>query len=130
MIILMFSLIAQPFYKTVGVSDLLRKDPFVEIHEQFYHKEMRLRAYTQYLESYRSVSLGAMAKSFGVRPEFLDADLARFIASGRLSCRIDKVGGAVETRRPDSTNAQYQAIIRKGDALLNRIQKLSRVIEM
>ena len=35
-------------------------------------------------------------------------ELSRFIASGRLHCRIDKVGGVVETNRPDSKNFLYQ----------------------
>jgi len=56
--------------------------------------------------------------------------LSRFIAAGRLHCKIDKVGGIVETNRPDKKNAQYQATIRQGDLLLNRIQKLSRVINV
>ena len=35
-------------------------------------------------------------------------ELSQFIASGRLHCRIDKVGGVVETNRPDSKNFLYQ----------------------
>lgn len=52
----------------------------------------------------------------------------RFIASGRLHAKIDKVGGIVVTNRPDSKNGQYQTCIKQGDILLNRVQKLSRVI--
>jgi 26S proteasome regulatory subunit N7 len=55
-------------------------------------------------------------------------DLSRFIASGRVPCKIDKVKGVIESNRPDAKNAQYQDVIRKGDLLLNRIQKLARVI--
>jgi len=40
------------------------------------------------------------------------------------------VGGILETMRPDSKNAQYQALIKQGDLLLNRVQKLSRVIDV
>ena len=56
-------------------------------------------------------------------------ELARFIASGRLNAKVDKVGGMVETNRPDQKNAQYHAIVKQGDLLLNRIQKLARVID-
>ena len=35
----------------------------------------------------------------------------------------------VETNRPDQKNAQYHGIIKQGDLLLNRIQKLARVID-
>ena len=37
-----------------------------------------------------------------------DRELSRFIAAGRLHCKIDKVGEIVETNRPDSKNYQYQ----------------------
>ena len=61
---------------------------------------------------------------------FCSRELSRYIAAGRLHCKIDKVGGIVETNRPDSKNWQYQAVIKQGDILLNRIQKLSRVINI
>jgi len=56
--------------------------------------------------------------------------LSRFIAAGKLHCKIDKVAGVLETNRPDAKNALYQATIKQGDFLLNRIQKLSRVIDL
>lgn len=62
--------------------------------------------------------------------EFLDTELSRFIAGGRLHCKIDKVAGVVETVRYDTKNSQYQTTIKQGDLLLNRIQKLSRVINL
>ena len=71
-----------------------------------------------------------MANAFGVTVSFIDSELARFIAAGRLHCKIDKVNGIVETNRPDSKNYQYQSCIKQGDILLNRIQKLSRVINI
>ena len=57
-----------------------------------------------------------------------DSELARFIAAGRLNCAIDKVNGIVETKRADGKNAMYSSVLKNGDALLNSIQKLSRVI--
>lgn len=41
-----------------------------------------------------------------------------------------QVGGIIETHRPDAKNALYQEAIRKGDLLLNRVQKLSKVIDI
>jgi 26S proteasome regulatory subunit N7 len=35
--------------------------------------------------------LSSMARAFGVTITFLDAELARFIAAGRLTAKIDKV---------------------------------------
>ncbi len=43
---------------------------------------------------------------------------------------IDKVNGVVVTVKADAKNSQYQATIKHGDALLTRIQKLSRVINV
>jgi 26S proteasome regulatory subunit N7 len=57
-------------------------------------------------------------------------ELSRFIALGRIHCKIDKVNGIVETTRPDTKNALYQSAIKQGDLLLNRVQKLSRVINV
>jgi len=59
---------------------------------------------------------------------FKNRELSRFIAAGRLNCKVDKVGGILETNRGDKKNAQYHAAIKQGDLLLNRIQKLSNVI--
>lgn len=102
---------------------------------------MRVRAYAQMLQSYRSLSLDSMASSFGVSVEFIDKyggmfsdlfhicrELCRFIAAGRLNCIIDKVAGIVLTSPPDSRNTEFTTMLKTGDALLNKIQKLSRVI--
>lgn len=97
-------------------------------HAEFICAEMRVRTYAQMLECYRSVQLTAMAKDFGVSVEFLDGELSRFISAGRLNGKIDKIAGVVETTRPDSHNLLYQNTIRDGDALLNRIQKLARLV--
>jgi 26S proteasome regulatory subunit N7 len=79
---------------------------------------------------FNSVMMSSMAASFGISIDLLDAELSRFIAAGRLNAKIDKVGDIVETRRPDKKNAQYQEVIKKGDALLNQVQKLVRAIDM
>jgi 26S proteasome regulatory subunit N7 len=92
--------------------------------------QVRVVAYTQFLESYKSVTLQSMATAFGMSPEFLDTELSRFISSGRLNCKIDKVSGIIETNRPDAKNALYQKTIKTGDLLLNRLQKLSKVIDL
>mmetsp|Transcript_4480 Transcript_4480/g.6262 ORF Transcript_4480/g.6262 Transcript_4480/m.6262 type:complete len:390 (-) Transcript_4480:424-1593(-) len=120
-----------PFFVALGeITEQLKKNQFMAPHAGFFCKEMRILAYSQLLESYKSVQLESMATAFGVSVEFLDKELSRFIASGRLHCKIDKVGGIVETTRPDNKNAQYQAVIKQGDLLLNRVQNLSRVINL
>jgi len=120
-----------PFFVALAeVTEDMKKNRYLAPHVGYYCKELRVKAYTQMLESYKSVQLETMAQAFGVTADFLDREISRFIASGRLHCKIDKVGGIIETTRPDSKNAQYQTTIKQGDSLLNRIQKLSRVINL
>jgi len=112
------------------VSDDMKKDRFVSSHVRYYSREMRIRAYAQFLESYKSVTLSSTADQFGLSIIFLDQELSRFISAGRLNAKIDKVGGIIETNRPDAKNAMYQQVIKHGDQLLNRIQKLTRVVDL
>jgi 26S proteasome regulatory subunit N7 len=99
-------------------------------HAAYCLRELRVRGYKQLLQSYRSVKLDVMARSFGVTTDFIDRELARFIALGRLPCKIDKVNGVVEMQRPDAKAESYALSLKQGDALLNRVQKLARVINM
>mmetsp|Transcript_12185 Transcript_12185/g.22838 ORF Transcript_12185/g.22838 Transcript_12185/m.22838 type:complete len:167 (+) Transcript_12185:197-697(+) len=114
----------------VDVESVLLCDRFLQPHCGYLMRELHVLGYKQFLDSYKSVTLESMAKSFGVSIEFLDMQLSRFIAAGRLTAKIDKFGGVVETNRPDLKNAQYREMIQKGDLLLNRIQKLSRVVDV
>lgn len=119
------------FFKELSKVEMeLRQDYLAHPHYRFYTREMRIIAYTQLLDSYRSLTLEYMADTFGVSVDYIDAELSRFIAAGRLHCKVDRVGKIVETNRPDNKNWQYQSTIKQGDLLLNRIQKLSRVINI
>lgn len=97
-------------------------------HARYYVREMRIIAYAQLLESYRSLTLDNMANAFGVSTGFIDAELSRFIASGRLPAVIDRVQGVVETRRPDLLSGSYSKLLKDGDLLLNSLQRLSRQV--
>eukprot|EP00591_Stephanopyxis_turris_P003560 CAMPEP_0195521606 /NCGR_PEP_ID=MMETSP0794_2-20130614/19026_1 /TAXON_ID=515487 /ORGANISM="Stephanopyxis turris, Strain CCMP 815" /LENGTH=439 /DNA_ID=CAMNT_0040651191 /DNA_START=141 /DNA_END=1460 /DNA_ORIENTATION=+ len=122
-------------YKTylttmVELQPILIADRFLQPHSGYLMRELHVLGYKQFLDSYKSVTLDSMASSFGVGPSFLDLQLSRFIAAGRLTAKIDKFGGVVETNRPDLKNAQYRDMIQHGDLLLNRIQKLARVVDL
>lgn len=97
-------------------------------HSRFYVREMRILAYGQLLESYRSLTLESLAAAFGVTVDYIDNELSRFIANGRLHCSIDKVNGIVETTRPSLKSAQYEQVVKQGDILLNEVQRLSKVL--
>lgn len=118
------------FSAFAGLTEQIKLDRYLHPHFRYYMREIRTVIYSQFLESYKSVTIEAMAKAFGVSVDFIDVELSRFIAAGKLHCKIDKVAGVLETNRPDAKNALYQATIKQGDFLLNRIQKLSRVIDL
>jgi 26S proteasome regulatory subunit N7 len=122
-------------YKTyltamVEIEPILKADRYLYPHVAYWMRELHILAHKQFLDSYQSVTLQAMADAFGVSTEFIDYHASRFIAGGRLSAKIDKYGGVVVTNRPDLKNAQYRDMIQKGDLLLNRIQKLARVVDL
>ncbi|WVQ93676.1 hypothetical protein IAU59_000752 [Kwoniella sp. CBS 9459] len=110
--------------------DSLLPNPILAPHARYYVREMRIKAYSQLLESYRSLTLERMCRSFGVSETFMDKDLSRFIASGRLSCTIDKVSGVITTNKLAGQNKTivYEQVLKQGDILLSDIQKLHRVV--
>lgn len=122
----------------------MKRDPLLNAHYRHYDQAMRLRAYKQILQAYRSLSLDFMAKSFGVSVDFIESEVSRFAAAGRLQCKMDSVAGAVVTSNythcksdfqseaPEATLVRgmlYQATVKKGDILLNRLKKLARIID-
>jgi 26S proteasome regulatory subunit N7 len=114
----------------VEVEPILKGDRYLNPHLAYWMRELHILAHKQFLDSYQSVTLQAMADAFGVSTDFIDYHASRFIAAGRLTAKIDKFGGVVVTNRPDLKNAQYREMIQKGDLLLNRIQKLARVVDL
>jgi len=96
------------FFKSLATveQNFLAKDRYLYEHKSWFVREMRLRAYAQLLQSYKIVGLDSMAHSFGVSVDWLDKDLAPFIASQRLPCTIDRVKGVIETQRSDDKNKQ------------------------
>jgi len=118
------------FEALVGISGRIKGDMYLARHFHYFVREIRVVAYKQFLQSYLSVTMESMAKEFGVTEAFLDGEISHFIAAGRLNAKIDKVGGAVETCRPDAVNAHYESTIKQGDTLLNSLQKLARVVHV
>ena len=114
----------------VKIAPRIANDRYLGAHVTHILRECRILAYRQFLEAYRSVMMTSMADQFGMSLDMLDKELSHFISAGRINAKIDKVGDVVETNRPDKKNAQYQEVIKKGDALLNQVQKLGRVVEM
>jgi len=119
------------FSEFADLIDEIRNDKYLVSHMRYISRTTRLIAYRQFLLSYKSVTLEMMARTFGVSVEFIESDLYDFISSGKLNCKIDKVNKYIESNRlEDPRNALYSRILKQGDSLLNRIQKLSRVIDV
>lgn len=116
------------FVSLTKLSPVLARDRFLAIHKDWILREFRIAAYVQFLVAYKSVSLSFMAKCFGIHVAFLDNDLGRFIAIGRINAAIDAVSGTVESQHANRKTKQYQALLKEGDALLNKVQNLSRLI--
>jgi len=110
----------------------LNQDRYLYEHRGWFVREMRLRAYQQLLQSYRVVGLESMANDFGVSVDFLDRDLAKFIAADRIACTIDRVTGkgVIETNRPDDKNKQYNDVVRQGDQLITKLQKYGQAVRL
>lgn len=99
----------------------VKEDVFVGGFVDFFCKEMKLRAYRQVLESYQSMSLSAMAETFGVEEEYIEKDLSRFIVEGRMGCKIDRVSKVVHM---DSVVRDgVDSIINVGNNLVRKIKK-------
>ncbi|KAB8293804.1 hypothetical protein EYC80_009287 [Monilinia laxa] len=110
----------------------LNQDRYLYEHRGWFVREMRLRAYQQLLQSYRVVGLESMANDFGVSVDFLDRDLAKFIAADRIPCTIDRVTGKgiIETNRPDDKNKQYNDVVKQGDQLITKLQKYGQAVRL
>ena len=118
------------FQEFIPICEKIKTDRFLKHHAQYYMKEMRLVAYKQYLESYKSVTITNMAAAFGVSGAFIDKELSTFIYNGKLNCKIDKVSGIIESNQANRRAELYSTSLRKGDALLNRVQKLARGLDI
>ncbi|XP_026190119.1 uncharacterized protein LOC34621669 [Cyclospora cayetanensis] len=59
----------------VPIAKRVKSDLYLSPHYFYFIRSIRLRAYQQYLEPYKSVTIANMAAAFGVSPEFLDLSL-------------------------------------------------------
>lgn len=118
------------FTVLIKIIEDIGDDAIMSVHKKFIVKELRITIYSQFLESYKSATLEYMAGQFGVSPRFLDKELSDFINQRRLNCKIDMVSGLIELERVDERNLHYKKALKEGESLLNRIQRLSRVIDV
>lgn len=55
-----------------GLAEQIKLDRYLQPHFRYYMREVRTVVYSQFLESYKSVTMEAMAAAFGVTVDFID----------------------------------------------------------
>ena len=121
---------AQFFKELYFIIQVLKKDFYLSKHYNYYINEMRVKVYSQFLQSYKTVTMDNMANVFGVSTNFIDRELSNFISQGRINAKIDKVSGIIECSHNEQNVDLYQATIRDSDILISKIHKLSKLLEI
>lgn len=110
------------------VEQRFMSDIWFSRHLSYLIKELRVRAYNQFLEPYEALQINAMAQAFNVTDEFIEKEMRRFISNRKLNAKIDKVNGTIHTNPPDSRAAKMRQALRGGEVLITRLQKLGRIL--
>jgi len=121
---------AKFFKEFFYIIQVLKKDFYLSKHYNYYINEMRIKVYSQFLQSYKTVTMDNMATVFGVSTNFIDRELSNFISQGRINAKIDKVSGIIECNHNEQNVDLYQATIRDSDILISKIPKLSKLLEI
>ena len=118
------------FKELYFIIQVLKKDFYLSKHYNYFINEMRIKVYSQFLQSYKTVTMENMATMFGVSTNFIDRELSNFISQGRINAKIDKVSGIIECNHKEQSVDLYQATIRDSDILISKIHKLSKLLEI
>ena len=110
------------------VESRLISDLWFSRHLSYLIKELRVKAYKQFLEPYEALQISAMAQAFLVSEQFIENEIRRFIFSRKLNAKIDKVNGTIQTNPPDSRAAKMREALKRGEVLVTRLQKLGRLL--
>ena len=114
----------------VAMEQPLAENLYLSGHKTHIIRQLTVLGYAQFLQSYKTVTLAAMADAFAVGTEYLDVQLSAFIATNSLQCKIDAVSGTVETVRVEGQEKGYKKVVEEGDRVLNKILKLARVVDV
>ena len=71
---------AQFFQELFYIIQVLKKDFYLSKHYNYYINEIRVKTYSQFLQSYKTVTMNNMASVFGVSTNFIDRELSNFIS--------------------------------------------------
>ena len=118
------------FVELYYIIRIIQNDFYLSKHYNYFINEMRIKVYSQFLQSYKTVTMDNMAKVFGVSTNFIDRELSNFISQGRINAKIDKVSGIIECSHNEQNIDLYQTTIRESDILISKIHKLSKLLEI
>ena len=118
------------FIELYYIIKIIQNDFYLSKHYNYFINEMRIKVYSQFLQSYKTVTMDNMAKVFGVSTNFIDRELSNFISQGRINAKIDKVSGIIECSHNEQNIDLYQTTIRESDILISKIHKLSKLLEI
>ena len=118
------------FEELYYIIEIIKRDFYLSKHYNFFINEMRIKVYSQFLQSYKTVTIENMANVFGVSTNFIDSELSNFISQGRINAKIDKVSGIIECSHNEQNIDLYQTTIRESDILISKIHKLSKLLEI
>ena len=118
------------FEELYYIIEIIKRDFYISKHYNFFINEMRIKVYSQFLQSYKTVTIENMANVFGVSTNFIDSELSNFISQGRINAKIDKVSGIIECSHNEQNIDLYQTTIRESDILISKIHKLSKLLEI
>lgn len=116
------------FNSLAEVEQRMISDLWFSKHLSYLIKELRVKAYNQFLEPYEALQISAMAQSFQVTDKFIEDEMRRFIFNRKLNAMIDRVSGTIHTNPPDSRAAKMREALRGGEVLVTRLQKLGRIL--
>lgn len=57
---------------SAAITEQIKLDRYLQPHFRYYMREARTVVYSQFLESYKSVTMEAMAAAFGMSVDFID----------------------------------------------------------
>lgn len=109
--------------------DVFKTNRYLIPHTSYFTRCLRQKAYAQLLSSYTTLSLASFASSFAASVPFVEADLERMIADGKLAgVVIDRVNGLVQMNFVDGKMPRYEAVVKAGDEVLRKVQRYAGVV--
>ncbi|KAF7679655.1 26S proteasome regulatory subunit RPN7 [Astathelohania contejeani] len=101
-------------------ADSIRDEIYLRRLVDFFVKEMKIKAYRQLLDSYKSLSIHELSNVFGISEEFLERDISNYIVDGRIQCVIDRVERIIMVS--ERNKCDEEELIKKGEELIRLIK--------